>query len=60
VMFITCAGVQTWPDNSRYEGEFEEDRKHGHGIHIWPSGEVLSMVATQLKLKLLLAGLSNA
>lgn len=31
---------QVWLDGSRYEGEFQNDLKHGVGVYTWPNGEV--------------------
>lgn len=25
-----------WPDGRTYEGEYQDDRKHGFGIYTWP------------------------
>jgi hypothetical protein len=27
-----------WPDGRKYEGEYEEDKKHGFGTFIWADG----------------------
>lgn len=32
------AGVKTWPNGDRYEGEFVEDRREGHGIYRFGRG----------------------
>ncbi len=31
-------GVETWPDGSRYEGQYVEGRKEGHGKFTWADG----------------------
>ena len=31
-------GVMTWPDQSKYEGEFMDGKKHGKGIYFWADG----------------------
>ena len=32
--------LQTWADGSRYQGQFLNDLRHGHGVHEWKkSGE---------------------
>ena len=31
-------GVRTWPDGSRYEGEFLDGHFHGEGTFTWPDG----------------------
>ena len=28
-------GVYTWKDGRKYEGEYENDKKHGYGIYSW-------------------------
>lgn len=28
-------GVYTWADGRRYEGEYQDDKKHGYGIYLW-------------------------
>jgi hypothetical protein len=28
-------GALRWPDGKRYEGEYVEDKKHGHGSFFW-------------------------
>ncbi|KAG7488355.1 hypothetical protein MATL_G00034500 [Megalops atlanticus] len=33
------AGVQEWPDGSRYVGEFVNGLKHGKGVFTWANGE---------------------
>ncbi|XP_062869401.1 ankyrin repeat and MYND domain-containing protein 1 isoform X2 [Trichomycterus rosablanca] len=33
------AGVQEWPDGSKYEGEFLNGLKHGSGFFTWTNGE---------------------
>ncbi|KAI4872960.1 hypothetical protein NFI96_023646 [Prochilodus magdalenae] len=33
------AGVQQWPDGSRYRGEFVDGLKQGGGVFIWANGE---------------------
>ncbi|XP_067897459.1 ankyrin repeat and MYND domain-containing protein 1 isoform X2 [Heterodontus francisci] len=32
-------GVQEWPNGWRYEGEFQGNLKHGHGLFQWANGE---------------------
>ena len=32
-------GVLTWKDGRRYEGSFENDKKHGYGIHYKANGQ---------------------
>ncbi|CAF1536169.1 unnamed protein product, partial [Rotaria sordida] len=29
------SGIQFWPNNSRYEGNFIDDKKHGYGIYFY-------------------------
>ncbi|MDD1633835.1 MAG: molecular chaperone Tir, partial [Methylococcaceae bacterium] len=31
-------GILTWPDGSRYEGEFYDGRLQGEGTFTWPDG----------------------
>lgn len=31
-------GVYYWNDGRIYEGEYEEDKKHGYGIYMWQDG----------------------
>eukprot|EP00439_Symbiodinium_sp_Y106_P049469 s1374_g6.t1 len=31
-------GAMTWPDGSRYEGEYKNDFRHGQGTLTWPDG----------------------
>ncbi|CAJ1443125.1 unnamed protein product [Effrenium voratum] len=31
-------GSMTWPDGSRYEGEYKNDFRHGQGTLTWPDG----------------------
>ena len=33
-------GELTWPDGSKYIGEFVDDLRHGEGIHQWSTGDV--------------------
>ena len=33
-------GVQTWPDSSRYEGEWVEDKANGKGKLIHADGDI--------------------
>ena len=34
-------GTQFWPDGSKYEGQFDNDLRHGDGQHIWANQEVI-------------------
>ncbi|XP_043557727.1 ankyrin repeat and MYND domain-containing protein 1 isoform X3 [Chiloscyllium plagiosum] len=36
---LVDVGLQEWPNGWRYEGQFEGNMKHGHGIFQWASGE---------------------
>ncbi|GCC20465.1 hypothetical protein chiPu_0019025 [Chiloscyllium punctatum] len=38
---LVDVGLQEWPNGWRYEGQFEGNLKHGHGIFQWASGEGL-------------------
>jgi hypothetical protein len=31
-------GIYTWSNGMKYEGEWDNGKKHGQGIYIWPSG----------------------
>lgn len=31
-------GITTWIDGRTYEGEFQDDKKHGFGTFTWPDG----------------------
>lgn len=31
-------GVETWPDGSKYVGEYVNDLREGKGIFTWPHG----------------------
>jgi len=33
-------GIFTWPDNRKYEGEYQKDLKHGQGVFHWPDGRI--------------------
>ena len=33
-------GTQLWPDGSQYEGQFDNDLRHGDGQHTWTNQEV--------------------
>jgi hypothetical protein len=35
-------GVQTWPDNAKYEGEFLNGEKHGFGVKTTSNGQSYS------------------
>jgi hypothetical protein len=30
--------VKTWPNGSRYDGEWKYDNREGHGMKTWPDG----------------------
>ena len=32
------AGIFTWPDGRKYDGQYLDDKKHGYGIFEWPDG----------------------
>ena len=32
-------GVRTWSNGQKYEGMYENDLFHGHGIYHWKSGK---------------------
>ena len=31
--------MHTWPDGSRYEGEWKDGKRSGQGVRTWPSGQ---------------------
>lgn len=31
-------GVETWPDGSKYEGEYKNGKKNGKGAYAWSDG----------------------
>jgi hypothetical protein len=33
-------GIFIWPDNRKYIGDFQKDKRHGFGIFIWPDAKV--------------------
>ena len=33
-------GKLTWPDGRKYEGNFEDDKRHGVGTYWWKDGRV--------------------
>jgi len=33
-------GVETWPDGSRYEGDYVDGKKEGNGKFYWSDGNV--------------------
>ena len=41
---IYVVGTQFWPDGSKYEGQFDNDLRHGDGQHIWANQEVINIV----------------
>ena len=32
------AGRYIWTDGRKYEGGYQDDKKHGHGVFFWPDG----------------------
>ena len=32
-------GTFTWPDGRKYEGGYQNDKKHGVGTFTWPNGK---------------------
>jgi len=32
-------GTQTWPDGTKYVGEWRDDKYHGTGTYTWPNGQ---------------------
>ena len=32
-------GIYYWPDGRRYDGDYENDKKHGFGAYYWPDGK---------------------
>ena len=32
----TGRGVATWPDGTRFEGEWRDGQRHGKGVETWP------------------------
>jgi len=37
--------VYTWPDGTKFEGHFENDKKEGFGTFIFPSGNKFEVCA---------------
>eukprot|EP00061_Rhincodon_typus_P006424 g27053.t1 len=37
--FPVDVGLQEWPNGWKYEGQFEGNLKHGHGLFQWANGE---------------------
>jgi hypothetical protein len=33
-------GYETWPDETYYQGEYKEGKKHGVGTYKWPDGTI--------------------
>ena len=31
-------GTFKWIDGRQYQGDYLDDKKHGHGVFIWPDG----------------------
>jgi hypothetical protein len=31
-------GVESWPNGSKYRGQFQANKRHGQGTFIWPDG----------------------
>jgi hypothetical protein len=36
-------GKITWPDSRFYDGEYEEDKKHGEGVFEWADGRKVNI-----------------
>ncbi len=34
----TGKGVYTWPDGSKYDGDYVDGNQHGKGVYTWPDG----------------------
>lgn len=32
-------GETIWPDNKKYVGEYQDDKKHGEGVFSWGNGK---------------------
>ena len=30
--------IETWPHGAKYEGEYQKDRRNGHGVYHYPDG----------------------
>lgn len=33
-------GVYTWANGAKYDGEYKDNKKNGHGLHTWPDGSM--------------------
>ena len=40
IIGVYFSGKQTFGDGTVYEGDFNEDMRHGDGVISWPNGEV--------------------
>jgi hypothetical protein len=32
-------GILIWQDGKKYEGDFEDDKRHGQGVFLWKDGK---------------------
>ena len=44
-------GTQKWLDGSFYQGPFKGGKRHGKGVHQWPSGEVRAYLVVLIELR---------
>ena len=42
-MFIYI-GVYTWANGAKYDGEYKDNKKNGHGLHTWPDGSMYEVL----------------
>jgi hypothetical protein len=45
--------MQLWPDGSKYDGQFQNDLRHGQGEHMWANKEVIYSIVNGVFHKIL-------
>ena len=43
-MYVYVCSVYTWANGAKYDGEYKDNKKNGHGLHTWPDGSMYEVL----------------